>query len=130
MNKEEHKILRSYDFVEPALHVNDLECKDDRTLIYGYTCDCDTWHLYLKDNHFVWVLYNHKNEILASYIKKEIIIGEDPILPNKRVYPSASDFEFCALLKRYDVHPCFTSFDKEREKKQFYGILLKENKDD
>lgn len=40
---------------------------------------------------------------------------------NKRVYPEASDYEFCKKLLDIGVYIPFTTFDENREEKQFYG---------
>ena len=33
---------------EPLITTQNLNNRQDRTLLYGYTCDRETWHVYLK----------------------------------------------------------------------------------
>ena len=50
MNKTAYLYLRSIEEIpKPVLSAEDLKDKSDRTLLYGYTCDRDTWHVYLED---------------------------------------------------------------------------------
>lgn len=50
MNKEEYGYIIDLQLkgVSPV-DVYDLDNKNDRTLLYGYTCDRDTFHVYIKD---------------------------------------------------------------------------------
>ena len=50
MNKSEFEQLKKIkDLPEPIISGDTLTRKKDRTLLYGYTCDRRTFHVYIKD---------------------------------------------------------------------------------
>lgn len=133
MKKEQYEMLRGLNPSLTQISVTDLADRSDRTLLWGYTCDRESWHLYLKDGkfHFVWYTFCGDNDIskknlLASYVKDTLELTKDYILPDKRVYPEASDFEFCKLLQELGLEPTYTVFNEERLDAQYYGKLLPE----
>lgn len=127
MTDEEFMRIKSYRReTEKILTVDDLINKEDRTLLYGYTCDRETWHVYLKDEKIYTIKYQ------ANYVMKcPVHIEEIPVcdnsdyIPNKRLYPSACDYEFCMRLKERGYELPFTSQD-DRKKAQYYGYTLKD----
>ncbi|MCA1379476.1 hypothetical protein I6F34_01405 [Bradyrhizobium sp. BRP05] len=93
----------------------------DRTLLYGYDCDRATWHIYQKDGELHRVIYRPSD--LDSRTKPEVhdhgpALDAETLSPNKRLYPEACDFDFCAKLKALGVHLSFTTygtlFDRDR----------------
>lgn len=127
MNKQEFELV-NFTISEPEVVISpdDLENKSDRTLLYGYTCDRDTWHVYIKDEviHTIW--YNSREDDIVICELPNYISNEQYI-PNKRLYPECCDFEFCSLLKNKEVHLPFTTWDdnRDREEEQFYGLINK-----
>lgn len=125
MTREECNELSNHLASKPIINVSMLTNKNSRTLIYGYDLDRNTFHLYLEDCKFHLVYYN-RNE----YIQGSIFTGFeiDPFLciSSKRTYPEACDFEFCKLLKSFDISLNFTTFDDKREIKQYYGELIED----
>ncbi len=104
--------------------LENLEDKSARTLIYGYTCSRDTWHLYLnEEGKFVRVLYDHDGFLIEGDTSDDIAPRD--CLPNKRIYAQKSDFEFCALLMHSGEELPFTTFEAT-EPAQFYGKRLEE----
>lgn len=125
MNKDEYKLVEKMKpQKEHVLSPDDLKNKSDRTLLYGYTCDRDTWHVYIKDEviHTIW--YNAREDDVVICELPDYISNKQYI-PNKRLYPETCDFEFCSLLIDKGVHLPFTTWNDNREEKQFYGLINK-----
>ncbi len=120
MTKEELDLLQETRQV-PTLSASLLKNQEDRTLLWGYTCERDSWHVYLENgciNLYVYA-YPEKEVLLltkGSYFPEELI-------PNKRLYPEACDFEFCQLLLSMGVALPFTTFNEDRKIQQFYGFV-------
>ena len=118
MNKHEFEMLKNIEIVSSKLTIDDLEDKSDRTLLYGYTCNRDTWHVYVLDREIIAVMYGFGE-------MREIHVEEDTdYVPDKRLYAECCDFEFCALLTERGVYLPFTTFNEDREYVQFYGELI------
>lgn len=122
---QEYKNLLDYEN-KYAIHLMELEDKSDRTLIYGYTCDRDTFHLYLQNGIFKVVTYGYPDIMIGHFIGVEEIRGVN-CLPNKRVYPECCDYNFCQLLQAMHITVPYTVYTA-REPKQYYGLLLEELK--
>ena len=95
-----------------------LDDQSERTLLYGYDCDRNTWHTYIKDGEIKTVIYGFNEQPYERFVEYN-----HHYVPNKRLYPSACDYEFCKLLKLKGVSLPFTTFE-ERTHKQYYGEVL------
>lgn len=111
---------------EEVLAADDLINRENRTLLYGYTCDRETWHVYLRDGKIYTIKYQ------ANYVRKcPVHVKEIPIydngdyIPNKRLYPTACDYEFCMKLKERGYDLPFTSQD-DRKRTRYYGYTLED----
>lgn len=104
--------------------VDRLRNREDRTLLYGYTSDRTTVHVYMKDSliHRVEYAYNSPEEDWQVQINDTFV--PDVLVPNKRLYPEACDAEFCEILKSFGVALPFTKYNPEREPKQFHGEVV------
>ena len=99
-----------------------LNNKEDRTLLYGYTTERDTWHVYIKDReiHTVW----YGNGDLITPIKVNVTRNSDYI-PNKRLYPDRCDYEFCKLLIDQGEYLSFTLYPSNTYlENTYYGYIL------
>ncbi len=127
MTNEELMQIKSYNKEkEEILSIDHLINKEDRTLLYGYTCDRETWHVYLKHKKIHAIKY--KNNYIRKcpvYVEKILICDNSDYIPNKRLYPTACDYEFCMRLKERGYELPFTSPD-DREKTQYYGYTLED----
>jgi hypothetical protein len=97
----------------------------DRTLLYGYDCDRNTFHVYLKDDLVHLVVYKGSDMLRMDHRPKLVARTEfkdlSELAPNKRVYAEASDYEFCRFLKEEGVWISFASYGNERTPAKFYG---------
>ena len=133
MNKIEYEHLKNSDMGNNK--IIDSEClvdKKDRTLLYGYTCNKETWHVYIKDEQIHIVVYDFEwddklKKHKPSKLREIIPFSNCDFIPNKRLYPETCDFEFCKLLLEYlnQDYTClpFTAW-QEREELCFYGEIL------
>lgn len=97
-----------------------LKNKYPRTLIYGFEINRETRHIYLSEaGELVDVTYNH-NKVLLREVRGSLDLHE--CVPSKRAYPSACDYEFCALMLKRGVKVVFTTFDP-RPDIQYHGAL-------
>lgn len=103
----------------PSLLLN----QKDRTLLWGYTTDRDSFHVYMKGGVVYRIIYSAQSQ---PYVERAL---EDPDLfvPNHRVYPDASDFEFCRLLLDLGVnHIPFLRYNSGREPTQYHGKIVED----
>ena len=92
-----------------VITANDLVDKSDRTLLYGYTCSRDTFHVYLKNGEIETVLYGYNQSPVAYKVN-----SNHDYVPDKRVYPEDCDIEFAKLLHDCGVEIVFTRYNTER----------------
>lgn len=128
MNRTEFEI-----FCNPPVKENkqvfagQLANKTPRTLLYGYDCDRNTLHVYFDGTRFVTLWYTPRLFIYADF--GDVLLLESTIvIPNKRLYPETCDFELCKLIRDQGVHLPFTTYNSDREGRQFYGLLFDEIK--
>lgn len=118
LTREEFELVRNIEPISYKLTIEDLEDKSDRTLLYGYTSDRYTWHVYVLNHEIITLMYGF-GEI------REIHVDEDTeYVPNKRLYAECCDFEFCSLLAERGVHLPFTTFNGDWEYEKYYGELI------
>jgi hypothetical protein len=124
MNEIEYDILKNTDALpHEVIKGSDLQNQKDRSLIYGYDCERNTFHVYLKDGKIHFVLYGYSLEPeLLNYQSEDSIEDNKEYVPNKRIYPFCSDAEFCMMLKKRGVYLSFTTY-LEREEQDFYGYV-------
>lgn len=119
MNTKEFRILQSLGKTNQLISVDDLLQKSDRTLLYGFTCERHTWHVYLKEKQIYTVVYKYQES--PREVKVET---NEQFAPDKRLYPERCDYEFCKLLKEQGVYLPFTTWNESVELKVYYGELL------
>lgn len=128
MNRNElERVLRAERYTYKILTVDDLRIKKDRTLLYGYTCDRSTFHVYLKDMKIHAVIYNtdySEDEPKPINMREINVKCNEDFIPDKRLYPAACDCEFSMLLGRVTGRSMpFTTYE-ERPEMQYYGFIL------
>lgn len=129
MNNTEYEMLKILENTkECVLCAEDLKPHlKDRTLLYGYTCENETFHVYLKDReiHVVAYFNDYSSDTVKPKNMREIKVETNGnFVPDKRLYPEACDYHFCKLLKLRNIHLPFTNWNENRVKKDFYGFTL------
>lgn len=131
MNQLQYLDVQGIEPDRPAIEVSDLIDQSDRTLMYGYTHDRATFHLYLKDFKFNLVIYRNSSRVpdgsivpvVAHQSMREMYV--DLCYPNKRLYPERCDFEFSSLVIRAGGTPTFTSFTvASQSDERYHGKIL------
>jgi hypothetical protein len=114
MTREQLEDVRDTNPIENLITANDLKNKEDRVLISGYTCDRTTFITELKQGKIVTYLADSlykKGKVYKRNTYLEIEENSDYI-PNKRVYPHKSDYEFCKLLEERGVGITFGTYQE------------------
>ena len=106
MYKIEYEMLNDHSLVT----INKLKDKSDRTLLYGYTCERDTWHVYIKDGIIHTAIYKCKESLIERRVNDNF-----DYVPDKRLYPECCDYEFCTLLNEKGVNLPFTTWQDRKE---------------
>lgn len=125
MDKKQYEILCEMERVPARASSKELRNQEPRTLIYGYTCDRDTFHVYLGEDGIHLVVYNYHG-MLALHCRESEGLPLEDCVPDKRVYPEACDYEFCLILKRAGVNIPFTTWSEGRETALFHGKRVEE----
>lgn len=131
MNVEEYATLIATTPVDPTIKVADLT-GGDRTLLYGYDIDRDTWHIYLKDGMIHRHIYSLRSysEVYGHPVIRTIMHDMQEswtvvdLIPNKRAFPERTDYEFARIVKERGGDISFTTYDDDIEPEQFYGSVL------
>lgn len=114
MNEKELESLRKIYYRSPKIGYQG----SDKTLIWGYTIQRDSFHVYSEKNTICRYIYDYDGKQIQFEQKQEWDVQD--LIPDKRTYPSASDFEFCKKIIQMGYNISFTTID-ERELRQFYG---------
>lgn len=108
MNKEQFESLKNVS--ETVIRGNMVNSKETfKCLIHGYTCERDTFDVYLDNKELVIEVTDYYGKVLSRLVGDEIT-DNSQYVPNKRVYPEKSDYEFCLMLKKAGVYIPFTVF--------------------
>ena len=83
--------------------------KSDRTLMYGYTFDRETVHMYIQDGELVFWIYDINEKPVLVYRNH---IPCSAISGIKRAYPHAYDREFLLMTIAFDCHPSDTTYNE------------------
>lgn len=126
MNALQYETLTGTIQPEPQLaNAKGLYNQAPRTLLFGYTGDKDTVHVYLVDGTIHKVVYNFKGHLIEHKSQAQGLLFSE-CAAVKRLYPEACDFEFCSVLKRRGVHLSFYNWNDKREPAAFHGKRLEE----
>lgn len=124
MTPEQYRKLNTYDPSILTLRAHEI-LGADRTLLFGYTADRDSWHVYLKDRQIHRVRYTHRNVVLGHDAQEVWDVVR--LVPEKRVYPESTDAAFAQMLKRRGVDVPYLPFDEGRYQKvqhmTFHGMI-------
>ena len=133
MNKEMFDKLSHYNFKQAdILYAHNLYPYTlDRTLLYGYTCARETFHVYIKDEQIYTVVYNteYSRGVPKPVNMRQIEIKSNhDYVPDKRLYPERCDYHFCLLLKEKGIDLPFTVYTKEVEdtSQTYFGFTLED----
>jgi hypothetical protein len=96
---------------QPVINGALLENQTPRTLVYGYTTDRNTFHVYLDVDGLLHRVGYDGDDFLLAHGDESKLIPLD-FVPDKRVYPECCDLEFCRMLMRAGVSVPFTGYNE------------------
>ena len=109
MKAEQLTEVRAIKAAKPSISIDDLTDKSDRTLIYGYDVDRVTIHVYIENERISYYRYSRSGEFM-DFRNDERWHDPEYLVPNKRAYPEATDFEFATILARIGHPITFTTW--------------------
>lgn len=121
MTKDEMAKLKDEQYPSQELNIKELPAGYEGTLLYGYTCERNTFHAYAKAGEIHAVIYNHKNELLRHTHGEEIYAGS--CAPDKRTYRQHTQYFFASLLVKKGVMFSLTEAREEDEDLAFGEFL-------
>ena len=127
MNIDQFAKLSNEMQVDRTISVNDLSELNEKTLLFGYMTNRDTFHVYLRNGLLHKVIYSYNSDEAHTYESGKTLNLEG-ITPNKRLYPEKCDLEFCSLLTKAGVYLPFTTFTEGDVQKTFYGQVVQSGK--
>lgn len=112
---------------EPVLTIEDF-AGPDRTLIYGYTCDRDTVHVYLTDGELHYVLSGGAAGQRGGILRYEhgTSLPAELLRPNKRAYPARTDLTAALRMAQLGFELSFVGFNADERQHitdGFYGLV-------
>jgi hypothetical protein len=124
MNKDQFQYFRRDQGLPTVPGLMELTDHTPRTLLYGYTCSRATHHVYLGQDKLIHVLlYADLQDVDGpgmgglDFLVLQHASGPtggqtrpEGYVPDKRVFPEHSDFEFCKLLEGAGVDISFGGF--------------------
>jgi hypothetical protein len=132
MNEQQLEELRAllHTTDGPCVAVSDLDDHGDRTLVYGYTLDRETFHVYLSDGLIHRFIYRYRTAPGTAERSVEVVahdaapaMAASKLVPSKRAYPQLCDAEFCRILIELGAHVAFTSYEEPQERGTFAGEI-------
>lgn len=132
MDIQEFASLKNYPQKrQEVITVNDLVNRSNRTLLYGYTCERQTWHVYLRNGEIIVVQYNQeysRGKPAPKNMERISVKSSCGFIPDKRLYPERCDYEFCRILKEKGYDLPFTTWSEHPiSEQEYYGFILDEN---
>lgn len=106
---EKIRIIQNRDH-RPKVMAAQFVAGGDRTLIYGYDVERNTFHVYVKDGMLHRFVYRDSRsaQVVVAYEATPTMHGEH-MIPNKRIYWEYSDYEAIWFLATLDLPMSFTS---------------------
>lgn len=121
IDREAEKIIYPSDLL-PYLY--------DKTLLYGYTCERETFHVYVKNKEIYVVVYDNDystDKVKPKNMRQIIVKSNRDYVPDKRLYPERCEYHFCRMLKEKGIELPFTTWsDNVDLDRKYYGFTLED----
>jgi hypothetical protein len=122
MTEQEYKELQDIRFKGNSISYHELPEGYEGTLVYGYTCERNTFHCYAKDGEIHIHIYDYNDYTVYYTVGESVSISSTT--PDKRVYRQDSQFFFLKLLVEKG-HDTFSLTESNSEESLGYGKFLK-----
>ena len=127
MTEDEYKILQlPFKKTIPTISIENLCDTQPRTLLWGYTLDRWSHHVYIEKDEIHVFVYTGREDITDSRYRSGDLVAKD-VVPDKRLYPKACEIEFCLILRNLGLYLPFTTWNDMREEKQYHGRRYSEH---
>ena len=117
MNREECESLRTIEAVEPTVHASEIEAPIG-LLLDGYTTERNTFRVYLGHGELVVEILDYQDNIIFSESRESWDVQD--LVPNKRIYPENTNFEFVSLLRARGAEFAVLPYDEGRAER--FGV--------
>lgn len=128
MNQKEYEQLQDIENAPAVISVDMLSAGregKEGTLLWGYTCERESFHVYLKDGKLHRIIYRTSERKILSY-ESGTVLEASMLHPSKRIYPEATSFDFARALIEAGEQPSMTRFDEDRPPADWYGMTYEE----
>jgi hypothetical protein len=112
MTPEEYRDLKKSWQEVPAVSVDEIK-GPDRTLLYGYMVNRQTFHVYFQNGAIHVLLTTYGRDEPADYYASAFPLVST-LVPSKRVYPESTDADFVRLLAQRGADVPLLPFDELR----------------
>lgn len=120
MDRETFEALPTVAENVPEVSISDVG-PHDRTLLYGYSIDRHSWHVYVQGGEIHLCVYASDGWV-EEHTAAETWPARN-LIPDKRVYPHATEAGFARLLLSRGVSIPFTTFrDDNADWTGFYPL--------
>jgi hypothetical protein len=113
MDETEYARYRAHQVHDPSVAVADLADQTDRTLVFGYLVDRETFHVYLYDGEVNVHVYDHTGTTIRHEASDRWAAAD--LRPSKRAYVESTDLGFAILMADKDAPLTFTKPHWENE---------------
>ena len=107
-----------------SIHVDEVGWAYPRTLLFGYTCNRNTFHVYVKNNLINILEHDYDKYVVSHQVSDQFAVSA--LVPNKRVYPERTEKNFAQLLLNRGASFSFTTYTEGVKKAAFYGFTLED----
>lgn len=121
MTKDELELLKNEIDVSPMVNISELPAGYEGTLVYGYDCDRNTVHVYVKAGQIHAVTYNSAGEIVSHVFGEEVYTGT--CKPSKRAYRQNTQYFFASLMAKKGYDLSITEGNENEESLPFGAFL-------
>lgn len=111
------------------LHVDAIG-RTDRTLVYGYTLERDTFHAYVCDGEIHVVTYDNGYDRKPTQVISHLHgtqVAFEALVPSKRAYPNRTEYAFAVTMRAAGYPLTLTSWEAEPDRSDndpFWGLVL------
>ncbi|MFB8290205.1 hypothetical protein [Kitasatospora purpeofusca] len=99
----------------------------DRTVLFGFTCERLSWHVYLADGQIHLATYDSQTAQVTVHQRREYWPAAE-LIPDKRVYPESTDWRFAQLMVARAIAVPYRNWDESRARLwaplAFHGLIV------
>jgi hypothetical protein len=122
MNQSEYEHFRAEDSHVPITVVTAEKVGGpNRTLVYGYDVDRNSFHAYQHEGKLYVRTYGRGDQVISD--ASGPALPATILRPNKRVYPQYTDGDFARIMRDLDFPLPFTNWSEPNREGPYYGKI-------